>query len=293
MASPRSVPLSDGHNQRRVLAIMKTIFAMASARTGTKYLTAVFRENAVDCTCKHEAMPTLFGPPVLWRTREDWDRLRQRFAWKRWRIAHCGTSVYVETSHAFLKSFSELALEAFPDLKLIHVYRDPIKAAKSEMNRQHFGDRYFVPFRYHPGTQGQRIFRFALSGEEQIFRDVRLERPSELQWYLLQWIEIENRAMRFLKENEKSKDCFSLAHPRDINDPAIIAQMFHFFELQVRHGKVILPGAKNQSQRPTEVTDEDRAGLAEVVDALPSEYLDIFRNAPYAGQPWAESLVKA
>ena len=271
---------------------MKTIFALASARTGTKFLTAVFRQNIKNCVSKHEAMPTFFGRPVLWRVRDDWDPLRRLFAVKRWRIEHCGAPVYVETNHAFIKAFAELALEAFPDLGLVHVFRDPLKAAKSEMQRQQNGDRWHVPFRYYPDGKGRQIFRFGLSGEDAIYREVQIPAPTVYQWYLLQWIQIENLAMRFLDAHNKRKDCFALAHPKDINDPEAVARMFRFFDLPMRSESVVLPPPKNRSLRPTEVTEADRAALAEVVAALPPAYLRIFEQAPYGDQPWAAALRK-
>ena len=45
-------------------------------------------------------------------------------------------AAYIETSHAFLKSWSGLAVEFFPRMKLVRLIRDPLSVAKSEAIRE-------------------------------------------------------------------------------------------------------------------------------------------------------------
>jgi hypothetical protein len=60
--------------------------------------------------------------------------------------------------------------------------------------------------------------------------------------------------------------------------------------LQMRSEQINLSGRRNRNWRATAITDEDRNQFAEVVTAMPREYLQIFRREPYAAIPWVESL---
>ena len=129
---------------------MKTvIFTLTSARSGTLYLRSLFQKNVCDCVCRHEPFfdwgnPTLFGRAIEDASLGQLDRIRALLAKKRAYIDRLQASAYLESSHAFLKSAYVAALEFFPEMRLIHLIRDPLKVAKSEAYRQR-GANVFMP----------------------------------------------------------------------------------------------------------------------------------------------------
>nr|AXL06671.1 hypothetical protein AYK20_03255 [uncultured bacterium] len=301
---------------------MLTIFTLASGRSGTHFLYELFRRNAADCCCRHEPYgwnPSMFGRPIYDRALGDTPAIR-RLAERRARIIrNCGRPTYVETSHAFLKSWSDLAPELFPNIKLVHLVRDPLKVAKSEANRHEWLDWFHFPLRNYRGGNGQRYPRWALTTLELIYRDVgcmseakyttrdhmtpdgalrcahapyeATGRPLTLfQRYVIQWIEIENRAMQFLDRFGKQADCITLQSPHELNDPGRVQELFDFVGVRLKQKTIDLGGRQNRNPRPTVITDRERDEFAQVVNQLPATYLEIFRREPYAGMPAIDCL---
>ena len=279
---------------------MKVIFCLTTARAGTKYLAYLFKNNIKKCNSKHEPLPSMFGKSIYLYKKGEFDNIKKRFNKKVKKIQNDNVDVYIETSHAFLKSFSDIAIEFYPDMKLIHLIRNPLKMAKSGLNRFKQIRKYKIPCLY-KGDDGNKYMIWSLTGEEDIYKyfdldwdDIYYLRDDKqiLQFLLLQWIEIENRAMSFLKKYNKQKDCFTLHSPRDLNDEKIIREMFEFFGLETKTDKINFKGRKNKGKNPTIVKDEDKKYLQEIVDKLPSKYLQIFENKPYKNYEWSDFLYK-
>lgn len=267
---------------------MPVVFTLASGRSGTHYLYELIRRNALDCAVRHETYvfnPSMFGRPIYDYAVDDRRRSRQLVERKRQLIERCGSSTYVETSHAFLKSWPDLATEFFPRLKLIHLVRDPLKVAKSEAVREDWIKRLRLPLCHYRGADGRRYFYWSLTGREPIFAQLAGRALTRLQWYLVQWIEIENRAMRFLDTNDKHGECCTLQSPDDLNNAQRVQSLLDFLQLGRRQASVVLAGRKNRNWRPTEITSDDQRQLREVVQALPPTYLQIFCREPY--RSWA------
>lgn len=272
---------------------MQTIFALASGRSGTHFLSQLLARNAQGCVCRHEPYginPSLFGRPIYDRAVGDRQHARKLLARKAHIVARCGALTYVETSHAFLKSYFDLAPEYFDRLKVIHLLRNPLMVARSEANREEFLHRWRFPLRHYRGSDGRKYFRWSLTGLEPIFRHFDLSRLTLFQRYVIQWIEIENRAMQFLDRFDKHDECFTLQTPHDLNDRPRIRELLDFFGLAQRRAEISLAGSRNLNPRPTVVDDEDRRQFAEVVAALPAKYLAIFQREPYVRFPWANVL---
>ncbi len=271
------------------------IFTLTSARSGTVFLRELFRRHLPDWDTRHETFfdrgnPTMLGPAVYDAYAGRLDRLRALLARKRAYIQRLPGRGYLESSHAFLKSAYRVALEIFPDLRLIHLVRDPLLTSKSEARREAWRRRLRAPLHYYRGDDGQRHFYWALTRNEEIFR--RAARPgfSLFQLYLLQWIEIENRALAFLEQPSLHERCFTLRVPGELNDPARLRTMFEFFGTSPRL-PLRLAGRKNRSfGARTVITPEDERATAEVFQSVPGEYLEIFRREPYRSQPWSARL---
>lgn len=273
---------------------MRVILTLTSGRSGTKFLSGLFRHN-VACVCRHEPYldwgnPSMFGRAIYDRATGNLPAVRRLAAQKKRWIEGCGAGVYVETSHAFLKSWWELAPELFDDWKLVHLIRDPRKVARSEANRHQSADRWRVPLRYYR-VAGDRFFRWALTGLEPIYASFAPGELTRFQWYVVQWIEIENRAMRLLDEHQKRADCVTLHTPRDLNDGQRVAAMFQTLDAPLRYESPRLVGNRNRTPRaPTVVTAEDERQFAEVIARLPAECLQIFRRPPYVDLPWSAAI---
>jgi len=270
-----------------------TVFALSSGRSGTHFLYELIRRNARDCVVRHEPYgfnPSMFGRPIYDYAVGEKAYARKLLERKRKIIQRCGAGVYVETSHAFLKSWSDLAPQYFPHLKLVHLVREPLKVAKSEAYREELLDWLHLPLRNYRGDDGRKYFRWALTGMEPIFQHFESAKLSRLQWYLVQWIEIENRAMRFLDQFGKHAECFTLHSPAELNDASRVQSLFDFLGLKLRTSQPILAGRQNRNWRPTVITDEDRTQFGEVLQRMPPSYLEIFSREPYVQLPWIATL---
>lgn len=273
----------------------KVIFTLAEARSGTLYLRNLFRLNARDCDSRHETFfdlgnPTMFGPAIYDATAGRAGKVRERLEKKRRFIEKLRGSIYFESSHAFLKSAYVAALEVFPDLRLIHLIRNPLKVAASEAYREAWRRRVHAPFHFYRGDDGKRHFAWALTGNEPIFNHFAGREVTLFQWYVAQWIEIENRAMHFLAdlaERGLHDRCFTLDSPRDLNDAQKIRQMFDFLEVPTRHREIAFGGRKNKSIGYSASADQYEAQFREVLAQLPEPYLEIFKHPPYRDLSWS------
>lgn len=274
------------------------LFTLTNARSGTLYLRELFRHNLDECVCRHEPFfdwgnPTLFGRAIYDAYAGRWDRVRELLAKKRAYVERLPGGVYLESSHAFLKSAYVAALEFFPDLRLIHLIRDPLKVAKSQAYREGWRRRVHAPFHFYRGGDGRRHFVWSLTGNEEIFQCVSLQPLSPLQWYLLEWIEIENRAMRFLAQQQLQERCFTLHTPRDLNDPDTVRAMFDSFGLAPARPVLSFAGRKNRSLGyAAGLTAQEERECAAVLERLPARFLEIFEREPYAQCGWSARLQK-
>ncbi len=270
---------------------LRTIFTLTAARSGTLYLSHLFRNNIPGAICRHEPFfdwgnPTLFGRAIYDAYAGRADRIRALLAKKRVYIERRRGTLYLESSHAFLKSAYVAALDVFPGLELIHVIRDPVRVARSEAYREDWRCRVHAPFHFYRGDDNRKHFVWALTGNEAIFRQFEGTPLSRFQWYLVQWIEIENRAMRFLAESNLAGRCFTL-HTPDLSDPGKLAAMFEFFGLTPAGPELVLAGRKNRSiGYSASQAAAEAAQCAAILKHLPAAYLDIFQREPYTRFGW-------
>jgi len=177
------------------------IFCLTSGRTGTKYLSYLFKNNIVNCVSKHEPRPTMFGKPIYWYQTGQKDKIKQLFQKKLEKINSYNIDLYVETNHAFLKSFSDVSMEFFSDMKLIHLIRNPLKVAKSNLNRAEQLLKIHYPLSYN-GDDGNKYIKWTLTGNEEIYKAFNFDNktifqvsePKKIyQYFILEWIETEHK----------------------------------------------------------------------------------------------------
>ena len=231
---------------------MKTVFALATGRSGTRFLSHLLRNNIRNAVCRHEPYfdwgnPSMFGPPIHAHTHGDLDQVERLLAKKSRFINRLRTDTYIETSHAFLKSYFDLAEDHFPNSKFVHLIRHPLKTARSETNRELWLDSIHFPWRKYRAGDGRRFFYWSLTGDEPIYRDVELEHPSLFQHYVIQWIEIENRAMHFLDKFDKHQDCVTMQSPFELNDQQRVKQAIEQLGLEPAGDEVQIEGKQNRT----------------------------------------------
>jgi hypothetical protein len=273
----------------------RIIFTLAEARSGTLYLRNLFRLNARDCACRHETFfdfgnPTMFGPAIYDAYAGRIEKIRARLEKKRRYIEKLRSSIYFESSHSFLKSAWAAALEFFPNLQLIHLVRNPLKVAASEAYREAWRRRVHAPFHFYKGDDGKRHFAWALTGNEEIYQHFAGEKLSLFQWYLIQWIEIENRAMNFLETNRLHGRCFTLDSPHDLNDAGKVREMFDFLGIETKQPEIIFGGRKNKSIGYLPAPSGNEDDLQFILEHLPERYLRIFQKKPYCDFRWSTCL---
>jgi len=273
----------------------QTIFTLASARSGTLCLKSLFQKNTRNCVCRHEPFfdwgnPTFFGRAIYDAHAGRLEALRRRMAKKRDYIQGLAGNTYLESSHAFLKSAYLVALDYFPELRLIHLVRDPLQVARSEAWRESWRRRFHAPFHFYKGADGRRHFAWALTGNEEIFSSFEGRQLTLFEWYLVQWIEIENRAMRFLGDHQLHERCFTL-QTGDLNDSCRLKEMFDFLGLETVRPDLVLAGRKNRSFGYSGRTRAEEAEEWATIKArMPSRYLQIFEREPYVNYDWCRRL---
>ena len=235
----------------------------------------------------------MFGRPIYNHTHGNLKPIRQLLEQKRRFVERRSADAYVETSHAFLKSYYTVALDYFPNSKFVHLVRHPLKTARSEANRERWVDSIHFPWRRYRAADGRKLFNWSLTGDEPIYQAVDVESPSLFQHYVIQWIEIENRAMRFLEEIKKTGDCITLHSPHDLNDPARVQQLIEQLGLDLAYERVRIEGKQNKTPgAKTTITSQEEDEFRAVVKGLPLKYLDIFTRPPYSAWEWVGWLRK-
>lgn len=275
---------------------MIKIFCLTSGRTGTKYLSYLFKNNVKDCIGRHEPAPSMFGRSIYWYQKNQKDKIEKLFKKKKEKINSLNANAYVETNHAFLKSFSDVAIEHFPDMKLIHSIRNPLKVAKSNFNKYAQLRLIHYPLNY-KGDDGNSYIKWTLTGNEEIYKSFNfdnktiyqiIDEDKIYQYFLLEWIETENRAIEFLNKYKKHNECYTLDAPKDLNNENKIKKMFSFFGLELKQEDISFRGRKNKGGKRTIITEKEKNLLKEIISKLPDKYLQIFKNKPYVDFEWGK-----
>ena len=271
------------------------LFTLASGRSGTSYLADFFTQNITQCYSTHEPYftfgnPTLFGKPIAWNTLHN-DRALLPVLERKCRfIASRGEPFYFESNHAFLKAFNRHAGALLNNPGFIHLVRNPLLVAKSEYVREQMIRKVHLPFADYTSDTGERLFRWALTGQEDLFQHFppTLNRPvSRFQFYVLQWLEIEHRAMQLIRDNHWQDRVFFIDVDVDLKREAVLKNMVDFFglphmpvfNLDLRRNKTPFIG-------PTLITEQDKLEFQAVVRNLPDGYKKLLQGEPYRDCSW-------
>jgi hypothetical protein len=265
-----------------------TLFALASGRSGTGFLADFFAKNVQQCYSTHEPYlvpgnPVLFGKPIDWNTRHDDNALLPVLERKYRFIANRKAPVYFESSHAFLKVFNRHAGTLLHNAGFIHLVRHPLKVAKSEMLREQLIRKVHLPFANYTSDTGERYFRWALTGKEEIFQHYVGRILTPLQFYLLQWIEIEYRAMELIKQNRWEDRVFFIDVDAQLKDEVVLRQMLEFFGVRYKaRFNMDLYRNKTPFVGPTVITAQNELEIQAVMQDLPDTYKTMLKDEPYS-----------
>ena len=263
------------------------LLTLASGRSGTSFLHAFFRHHVRHCHSSHEPYltpgnPTLFGPPIYWNAIADDRRLLPLIEQKRRYIASVAQPVYLESNHALLKSADRHLHRLADNIGLIRLQRNPLRVAKSEYLREQLIERCHVPLR-HYHVDGQRYFRWALTGLEPVFAPFAGQALNRFQFYLLQWLQIERRADAVIQRNHWQDRVFTLNMDDNACQASQLADMLAFFQLPARQPlRLNLRRNRTPFVGSSALTAADRRDVEALLDRL--EHDDRQRLLPYLDQ---------
>jgi hypothetical protein len=147
------------------------------------------------------------------------------------------------------------------------------------------------------GDDGNKYIKWTLTGNEEIYKICKFDNntiyqitePKKIyQYFILEWIETENRAINFLNKYKKHDDCFTLDVPKDLNDEQKIKTMFKFFNLEMKNKTITFEGRKNKGKKKTIITEDEKNHFSEIISLVPNNYLEIFKNKPYTDFDWID-----
>jgi hypothetical protein len=172
----------------------------------------------------------LFGKPIAWNTLHDDRALLPALERKCRFIASRKTPFYFESNHAFLKAFNRHAGALLHNPGFIHLARNPLLVAKSEYVREQMIRKVHFPFAEYTSDTGACLFRWALTGHEALFHYYP-PTLSRFQFYVLQWLEIEHRAMQLIRDNHWQDRVFFIDVDVALKQEAVLKNMVDFFDL--------------------------------------------------------------
>lgn len=268
-----------------------TLFTLASGRSGTSYLADFFIKNITQCYSTHEPYftfgnPTLFGKPIAWNTQHNDCPLLPVLERKYRFIASRKTPFYFESNHAFLKAFNRHAGTLLNNPGFIHLVRHPLRVAKSEYVRERMIRKLHAPFVDYTNDTGERLFRWALTGKEEVFRHYPVS-LSRFQFYVLQWMEIEHRAMQLIRDYHWQDRVFFIDVDVALKQEAVLKNMVDFFDLP--HKPIFnLDLYRNPTPfiGPIILTEQDKQEFQTIARDLPERYKMLLQSKPYRNCSW-------
>ena len=268
-----------------------TLFTLASGRSGTSFLADFFARNITQCYSTHEPYftpgnPTLFGKPIAWNTRHHDSALLPVLERKCRFKASRKEPFYFESNHAFLKAFNRHAGALLHNPGFIHLVRNPLLVAKSECVREQAIRKMHLPFVDYKSDTGEHLFRWALTGQEALFQHYPAT-LSRFQFYVLQWLEIEHRAMQLIKDHHWQDRVFFIDVDVNLKRETVLKDMVDFFDLP--HQPVFnmdLRRNKTPFIGPTIITAQDKQEFQAVVRDLPDSYRQLLQGKPYRNCSW-------
>jgi len=163
--------------------------------------------------------------------------------------------IYIESTHAFLKSFGDAIYHLLPNMELIHLTRDPLEVAKSFSNRKSIPGPD-NPFLLDPNFKTNKIKL-----------KIKMTDFQKCLWY---WLESEVRHVTFLEKHDVKK-VYEI-DVKELNDKRNVEKIFK--KLHISYEDLVLNIARNQNKTPTNISEQDYKEATELVNALPDWVFD-------------------
>ncbi len=158
--------------------------------------------------------------------------------------------IYLESTHAFIKSFAESIVSLHSDINIIHLTRDPLEVAKSFFNRNS------IPGRNNP---------YLLSPD---YKKNQLQIPFSMNnfqkclWY---WFESELRHQQFIEKYPDIK-CYDI-DIKTLNNSESLRKLFHFFG--ILYDDFIFNVDQNKNIKSTVISKSDLNDAKQLIDIIP------------------------
>jgi hypothetical protein len=273
--NPVSVAIYEKIVSSRSRDVEAYIFMATTGRSGSKSLTSVF-EAADNAVCYHEPYPIMFShfPEFPDQPRgTDREKYFRDLFYRKKRINikrnAIGYRYYVETNHQFIKNFAKYAIEYFGDkIRILHVYRDPIKVASSFYSIESIPDttpRGMV-YAIDPKDPDNLIKMSDL-----LYNNKEFEHPLYKNlWY---WYELHSRVKQYKKKYPDIS--WHTMNTDDLNNRKKLIEMFNAIGVEYDKDKLdslvgtrdnVVPHMKKQAIDPDEARSMHDKLLAKMIE---------------------------
>lgn len=268
---------------------LQLIFTSTTGRSGTKYLANIVNNNALNATAEHDPYPRGYDTPIRWYDNREDKKLLKLAKRKIKRLNRKSKilrtfaypdqnkilpenrfsnrlknfipkvelkEIYLESTHAFIKSFGESMYDLTPDLYIIHLTRSPFEVAKSFFNRRS------IPGPNNPYLLDPNFKR------NKIKLSINMTDYQKCLWY---WFETEVRHKDFLEKHDVEK--VIEIDVDDLNDEKKVKKMLK--ELGITYKKEIyLDVGRNKNKKATMITSKDIKEAKELIEVIPNWVFD-------------------
>ncbi|MFX0072338.1 MAG: hypothetical protein ACFFAO_14725 [Candidatus Hermodarchaeota archaeon] len=267
---------------------IRLVFVSASGRCGTGYLSNLINENACNATSEHEPYPRGEGLPSKWYDKQNslalkklalkkLARIKRGRKYGKFAVIRSITrkknkllippnlilrnlfpsveikDIYAETSHTFVKSFGEEMVKLRPDLRLIHLTRNPLEVAKSFFNRNSIPG--LSPFLLDPNFKRNEI-KIPLT----------MTAFQKCLWY---WFETEIRHIKFIENYDLKVIDVDI---KELTERKFVEKMFKTLAIEFK--SVNLDLDRNKNIKATYISPNEIKEAKEVINAIPDHIFD-------------------
>jgi len=167
--------------------------------------------------------------------------------------------IYLESTHAFTKSFGDAMCTLIPNISLVHLTRNPLEVAKSFFNRGSI-----------PGPTNIYLLDPHFKRNE-IKLSIDMTDFQKCLWY---WFETEMRHVTFIEKHDIKK--IYEIDIEELNDKQKVAEMFKTFG--ITHKNLLLDVDRNKNKKPTILTKQDLKEARELIEVIPNRVFDKMKN---------------
>lgn len=259
---------------------MPYIFVSSIGRSGTKFISELF-EKVTDYPSFHENQPYCYGQTYIDinQGKRHIPELHSKVRSIK-KLSKDGN--YFESSHLFLRSFSQAVTKNFSPVYVIHLTRDPLETARSYSNRDSV-----------PGHK-DRPFRLPLNLKKSLLHLPKKE-LSRYQKNLCDWLENEMRYDLYSKNFTKTFDLYY----SDINNIKVWQELFKHFDIPYNNDELvrILTTAnsvlKNKNYQKTQLLYSDLEFSRDLIELIKRYKVNvsIFRKPYYQEYQWIKELL--